>query len=276
MLPYRTLIAGFLAAATIVAAGVVGAGSSAPNAGPPPSLDMRDLTWPEVRDAVARGYTTVIVPTGGIEQNGLHMILAKHDDIVGWAAEKIASELNKTLVVPVVSYVPQLGGNVGYPGTIGISPAAFAGVLEGIAGSLKDSGFKTICFIGDHSDSQEIQAAVAERLTRAWAGSGVRVVQIDAYYDDKAQYAALAAEGETRATIGEHAGIIDTSELMAINSKGVDLTQVASPFWPWAQSGSSGEPSRASAERGKRLIEMRIQAAVTEIRRVLAAHDGTG
>ncbi len=32
----------------------------------------------EVRDAIAAGKTTVIIPTGGTEQNGPHMVLGKH------------------------------------------------------------------------------------------------------------------------------------------------------------------------------------------------------
>ena len=36
----------------------------------PDTVDMADMTWVEVRSAIERGYTTAIVPTGGIEQNG--------------------------------------------------------------------------------------------------------------------------------------------------------------------------------------------------------------
>ena len=40
---------------------------------------LEELTWTEVRDAVAAGTTTVIIPTGGTEQNGPHMVLGKHN-----------------------------------------------------------------------------------------------------------------------------------------------------------------------------------------------------
>src|ERR1700674_2794767 len=73
----------------------------------PNTLYMPEMTWIEVRSALDRGYTTVIVPTGGIEQNGPHMILGKHDYIVRYTAERIATELGRTLVAPVVSYVPE-------------------------------------------------------------------------------------------------------------------------------------------------------------------------
>ena len=44
--------------------------------------DISDLTWLEVRDAIQSGIRTVVVPSGGIEQNGPHMIIGKHDHIV--------------------------------------------------------------------------------------------------------------------------------------------------------------------------------------------------
>jgi hypothetical protein len=103
----------------------------------PDTVEMADMTWVEVRSAIARGYTVAIVPTGGIEQNGPHMVLGKHDYIVRTAAGRIARELGRTLVTPVVSFVPEGGydpptGNMQFPGTLGIPEPVFAQVLEGI------------------------------------------------------------------------------------------------------------------------------------------------
>src|SRR5579864_2199655 len=64
----------------------------------PDTVEIADMTWVEVRSAIARGYATVIVPSGGIEQNGPHMILGKHDYIVRANAERIAAQLGHTLV----------------------------------------------------------------------------------------------------------------------------------------------------------------------------------
>src|SRR5712671_6463620 len=103
----------------------------------PDTVEIADMTWVEVRSAVARGYTTVIVPSGGVEQNGPHMILGKHDLIVRFAAGRIAAQLGKTLVAPVIPFVPEGDydppqGHLRFPGTIGVSEQAFAGMLDGI------------------------------------------------------------------------------------------------------------------------------------------------
>jgi creatinine amidohydrolase/Fe(II)-dependent formamide hydrolase-like protein len=156
-----------------------------------------------------------------------------------------------------------------FPGTIGVPDAVFAGVLEGIARSLKVGGFKVICFIGDHGQSQAVQADVAKRLSAEWAKDGVRVVAIGAYYDDKAEIARLLAQGRTRAEVGQHASIIDTSELMSIAPKGVDLSRYRAAL---EDTGVSGDPTTASAKLGASLLAMRIAAAANEIRSLQATH----
>ena len=240
----------------------------------PAGVEMQDMTWVEVRAALDAGYTTVLVPTGGIEQNGPHMILGKHDYIIAEAARRIAKEVGHTLVAPVVAYVPEgaydpPSGHMRFPGTLGVPDPVFAGVLEGIARSLKAGGFKLICFVGDHGQSQAVQAEVAKRLSAEWAKYGVRAAQIGSYYDDKAQIARLIAEGRTREQVGQHASIIDTSELMSVAPKGVDLSRYRAAI---EDTGVSGDPTTASAELGASLLQMRIAAAANEIRALQATH----
>ena len=66
------------------------ASAQAPAVPQPESVFLEDLTWIEVRDAIAGGKTTVIIPTGGTEQNGPHMALGKHNYLVKYKAGEIA------------------------------------------------------------------------------------------------------------------------------------------------------------------------------------------
>jgi creatinine amidohydrolase len=243
----------------------------------PNTIDLVDMTWVEVQTALEHGYTTVIVPTGGIEQNGPHMVLGKHDYIVRHAADRIAAELGHTLVAPVLSYVPEgtyepPSGHMRFPGTIGVPEPAYAATIEGIARSLKAGGFKVICFIADHGGSQAPQAETAARLNAEWTGQGVQVIDVDTYYSDAAQVAMLLGQGENRADIGEHASIIDTSELMAVHPEGVDLGRARDQPFTLRPSGVIGNPTDASAERGRQLLEIRIRSAVQQIRARMTAH----
>src|SRR5688572_26116154 len=99
------------------------------------SVFLEELTWMEVRDAIKAGKTTAIIPTGGTEQNGPHMVLGKHNFLVKYKAGEIAKKLGNALVAPVVAYVPEgdidpPSGHMRFAGTITTPQDVFAKVLE--------------------------------------------------------------------------------------------------------------------------------------------------
>jgi creatinine amidohydrolase/Fe(II)-dependent formamide hydrolase-like protein len=234
--------------------------------------ELADLTWPEVRALLHAGHTTAIVPTGGIEQNGPHLVLGKHQRVVRRAALAIAERLGDALVLPVIAYVPEgriepPEGHMRFPGTVGVPEAVFQATLEATARSLARHGFRTICFVGDSGGNQAGQAAVAERLSREWGARGARVVHVGDYYARNGQVERLLAEGETRASIGTHAGIRDTSEVMAAYPQGVRPDRILPGHDPsMVGSGVDGDPTRASAARGEAMLALKVEAAVRQIR----------
>jgi len=72
----------------------------------PDTVFVQELTWTEVAARVRAGTRSVIVPTGGTEQNGPHMVLGKHNFIIREASERIARGPGGTLVAPVVAQEP--------------------------------------------------------------------------------------------------------------------------------------------------------------------------
>lgn len=246
-------------------------------AGAPPddTVELASMTQSALHAARAAGFSTVIVPTGGLEQNGPHMILGKHDYLVAHAARRIARTLGRTLVAPVIPFVPEgdydpPSGHLRFPGTIGVPDSVLAGVLEGVARRLKAAGFTTIVFIGDHGQSQPVQAGVAARLSHEWATAGVQVAQIATYYTAPEQAVTLRQEGFSDAEIGQHASVVDTSEMLAVHPAGVYLGRYRPPSFRLEDTGVYGDPTRSGAALGERLIRMRIDAAVREIRAVRA------
>lgn len=229
------------------------------------TVETERMTWTEIRDAVAAGKTTVIIPTGGTEQNGPHMVTGKHNFIVAETARRIALRLGNALVAPVLAYVPEGDiasgeGHMAYPGSISVPPQVFARVLQAAAESFKAHGFKTIVFLGDSGPNQEPQRQLAAELSQAWAGEGVRVLNTDSYYAGNGQVEMLKSEGESDAAIGQHASIRDTSELMAVWPGGVRTGKFAADA-----EGVSGDPSHASAERGEKLLALKVDAGVRDI-----------
>ena len=118
----------------------------------PDTVFLEELTWTEVRDALADGTTTVIIPTGGTEQNGPHMVLGKHNYLVKHKAGEVARRLGNTLVAPVMAYVPEGDvdpptGHMRFPGTITTPPEVFEQVLEFAARSFRQHGFRDIALV---------------------------------------------------------------------------------------------------------------------------------
>ena len=234
------------------------------------SVFLEELTWTEVRDAIRAGKTTAIVPTGGTEQNGPHMVLGKHNLIVAFTAREIARRLGDALVAPVVAYVPEgeidpPSGHMWAPGTLTLPDADFAKLLDSAARSLRAHGFLDIVFIGDSGGNQAGAEAVAKALNEEWADTPVRVHQIAAYYSANGFADWLRAQGESSEDIGVHAGIEDTSQLLAIHPEGVRRDRLA-PGRAGDGSGVVGNPTRATAEYGRKGLELKIDAAVHAIR----------
>ncbi|HBP18526.1 MAG TPA: hypothetical protein DEA08_12175, partial [Planctomycetes bacterium] len=238
LLPFRKIAAGWsemlimtrptriLLLVTLLLAGGVLAAELTQRGQQPQRVQLAELTWTEVRDRIAAGTRTVIVPTGGTEQNGPHMILGKHNHVVARTAERIAQELGDCLVAPTMAYVPE--GRIDPPvdhmrkaGTLSLREEVFEGVLEDTARSLAQHGFTTIAFLGDSLNNQAPQARVAAKLNAEWAGRGVRVIHLDEYYAQNGQIAWLQQRGFADEQIGGHAGIRDTSELLAAHPEGV-------------------------------------------------------
>lgn len=257
----------FLVAALFAATPVLAQGQA--------NVLMEKMTSYEIRDAIAGGKTTVILPSGGTEQNGPHMAIGKHNFRALANAQTIARRLGNALVAPVIVYVPEGNydpptGHLRYPGTLGVPEAVYAGVLEGAARSLKLHGFKNIVLIGEHGSDQQGQEDVAAKLNKEWAGSGVRVHAIGVYYrgDAEGDAAVMMKRGITRAEMGNHADVRDTSMMMAIDPAMVhnDRREAGT-----AKNGVEGDPRRASAEIGRALVTRVVDRSVDAIRKSIAA-----
>lgn len=233
------------------------------------SLWIAQSTTFELRSALKAGANTVIIPTAGTEQNGPYLPIGKHHEVVSYNAQQIAEKLGQTFIAPVLDYTPEgriqpPEGHMRFAGTISLREETFERVLEDAARSLKQHGFTRICFLGDSGPNQAPQARVAERLNKEWEGQDARVLSVDAYYNEGqgSANAWLQSMGEKMEAIGTHAGISDTSQMMAIKPITVRPLPSAAPA---QDSGVVGDPRHATAAYGKHILDARVNAAVTQI-----------
>jgi creatinine amidohydrolase len=234
----------------------------------PDTVFIDELTWEETRDALKAGKRTAIIPTGGTEKNGYHMVLGKHNYVVTHAANLMARRLGNTLVAPVIQYVPEGDPDRQNPGAISLPSPAYDTLLDAAARSLKAHGFNEILFIGDSGGNQAGMNAVATKLNEEWASAGAKVYALTDYYEGgRDHYRAwmLAAFGYDDTIVGSHAGISDTSQMLHVHPAGVRKTQIT----PWGgpkDSGVTGDPVKATAEIGRMGIEFKVNAAIGQYR----------
>jgi creatinine amidohydrolase len=260
-----------LTSSTLIALALVvtPAFTQAPSVPQPDSVFLEELTWMEVRDALAAGKTTVIIPTGGTEQNGPHIVLGKHNYLVKYKAGEIAKQLGNALVAPVVAYVPEgeinpPTGHMRYAGTITTPQDVFVKVLEYAARSFKQHGFVDIALVGDSGGNQEGQRLVAAALNKEWAATPARVHHVTAYYPGRGDDW-VVSQGVSAADVGTHAGTHDTASLMYINPSMLRVDKLVVGKSGDGQ-GHVGNPAKATALFGRRILEMQIEDGTKQIR----------
>lgn len=164
------------------------------------SVWSEELTWMEIRDALAAGTRTIIVSTGGVEQNGPYTVTGKHNVILRGQCESLARRLGNALCAPIVAFVPEGSieprtGHMRYPGTISVKETTFRALLDDIASSYAANGFTEVILIGDSGGNQSGLRATADVLNARWQGKGSVARYIPEFYDNDAVVARMKELG---------------------------------------------------------------------------------
>jgi creatinine amidohydrolase/Fe(II)-dependent formamide hydrolase-like protein len=239
------------------------------------SVFIEELTWPEIREAQAAGKTSAVIVAGGIEQNGPHMALAKHNVIARYVGGQIAERLGNALVYPVVPFSMagdpiEKTNHMRLPGTISLPSEVFLGVVRGVAMSAISAGFKNVYVLGDHGGGQSELRLAAETLDADWRGKGVRVYYLT---NTGAAQRVNAYLKERKITPGGHAGVAESAQVMFIDQQKLMRKDkyAAAAAGPESATGSNGDPALATADMGKTFLDMKVTDAVEQIRKVTVA-----
>ncbi len=239
---------------------------------------LEQLTWMEIRDLIADGTTTVIIPTGGIEENGPYLATGKHNLILEATCPAIAEKLGNTLCAPIVKFVPQ--GNINppsglmlFPGTISLSAETYEALLSDIASSLRQSGFTDIVLIGDSGGNQSGMANVAEKLAERWATDNTRIHFVREFYDPGWEATEQYTERELGVAESRHDGYHDdiwvTAMMMVTDPEQVRYTQRVDVGLA-SINGVAIEPLNEAIQLGRNMIEFRAGLSADAIRDALS------
>jgi creatinine amidohydrolase/Fe(II)-dependent formamide hydrolase-like protein len=230
---------------------------------------IEDLTWMEVRDALREGKSTVIVATGGVEQNGPYLVTGKHNVVLRATTEAIARQLGNALVAPIVPFVPE--GDIDppslhmkYPGTVSLTEDTYRRLLVDICQCFRVHGFRDIVLLGDSGGNQEGMQAVAQQLAAQWTASDTHIHFIPEYYDYTGLAQWLTEQGVVQTDEGLHDDFAITAQMLSVNPTSVRMEEriAADKF---RINGVELAPADKSIEWGRRIVAYRAEQTVAAI-----------
>jgi creatinine amidohydrolase len=226
------------------------------------------LTWEEMNGAIA-AQPVVVLPTGSTEQHGPHLPL----DVDVFLAESVCLELgrrvpDRVLVLPPVPF----GLNrhhLDFPGTIHIEPEVFIAFCLNVTKSVAYHGFQKILIVNGHGSNMPLVDLVARRT----------VLETDSlcaalnYYS----FGIEAFQRVKESSVMAHADEFETSLYLYLAPERVRLDRAVadndvvgkymssdsttpyvrfSDYWGrWTRVGVHGDPTAASAEKGRVIWE---------------------
>lgn len=210
-------------------------------------MRLASLTWPDVE--AGAGSSILAVPLGSTEQHGPHLPLSTDTDIAVALANELSRRMPSVIVAPSIPYGSS-GEHAGFAGTLSIGQEVLESLLIELGRSC--DAFAGVIIVSAHGGNAEPVARAVQRLRsegrRVSAWSPACADPSDSHAG-RAETSVLLALGSEHVAIGK-AAAGDTrpiQELMpALRSGGVSAV---------SPSGVLGDPSDATAEYGKLLLE---------------------
>jgi creatinine amidohydrolase/Fe(II)-dependent formamide hydrolase-like protein len=243
------------------------------------SVWMEDLTWMEVRDAIAGGKTTALILTGGVESNGPYLATGKHNIVLKVMGESIARKLGNALVAPILTMEPgRPDGPRVAPGSVVLSQETYRAVLNDMALSLKGMGFKNVIMMGDSGGNQGGMKDVTATLNAKITDGSARFYYIAEYYDyESLQRFARAQgvneqikEGASSGSDGIHDEFV-IDAIMAVHNPDTIRIKQRIKANKATINGVNLLPIEKTIEMGKKIVEQRTKLTVDAIAKAMAA-----
>jgi creatinine amidohydrolase len=252
-------------------------------------MRWEELSAPEI-DALDRNGTIITLPVGSVEQHGRHMPLGTDTMLAQAVALAAAERLKPRVAVLPPPWYGYSGHHMRFAGTVTLKSETLIALVEDIAESVIAHGFKRLLVINGHGGNNALIDLLASRLGERHHNKA-RIACLT--------YFALAREAieklrESRIGGMGHACEFETSmmqhlrpELVSIAKAVVCYPDPGSPFLntdllgsslvrtyrdfgDLSTSGTFGDPSLATAEKGGEFFE----AVVGELVRFIEDFSG--
>ncbi len=233
------------------------------------------LRHPQVAELISDA-SVFVLPLGAVEQHGPHLPFVTDLLIADAVAEAVVAERGDELGLWLLEPLAYTKSNehARFPGSVWLGPELMLGVLDAIGRAVAATGARRLVFLNGHGGNTAL-LNVACRELRLAHGLLTFVVHPSVPPD----HGGTSAAGELG--MGVHAGLHETSMLLHLRPDLVDLASATRNVPEWLQAndhvrfgggvsfgwladdfgpdGHIGDPTGATAELGKSLIETAVQ-----------------
>lgn len=234
-----------------------------------------NLNYPSIQASAED--VVVVLPLGAIEQHGPHLAVVTDIDIVTHLAATCEAALSdRVLLCPTLPFGAS-HHHLSFGGTISIQPALYTQVIVDMVGSLLQSGFRRIVLLNGHGGNiTPVKQALAV-LGAGSAEANAANIALVTYWELAGK--PFAGEAPMESPALSHACEYETSMMLYLFPEKVWMEKAerarrpaSNGYIPWeddepyrgvtlfkqtafiSSNGSSGEPQKATAEKGAHLI----------------------
>jgi creatinine amidohydrolase len=245
------------------------------------------MTRPEL-DALDRDRTVVVLPLGSVEQHGPHLGLGT-DSLLSAAVAMGAIDRARgdppgvVLPPPWYGYSPH---HMSFPGTVTLRAETFLNLVQDIADSVLTHGFRRLLLLNGHGGNAGIMDVALSEIGRRWRGrariAGATYFQLVGHRQAEFRESAAGGTG--------HACELETSLMLHLVPEaahperaracypqtgspfrqtdlfGVSLARGYIDFRDLSPTGTFGDPTLASAEKGARIFAICVEETLALLR----------
>lgn len=243
-----------------------------------------EFSWPASEEMLKR-VDVALLPVGAIEQHGPHLPLDTDAFDADYMARRVAQACSdpKPLVLPLISYGVSYHHD-DFPGTISVTNDTFARLVYDVGVAVARNGIRKLVIINGHGGNAPSLNHAAQMINRdthifVCVDTGeTSDVDIEAFIDTPNDVHAGEIETSTSLATRPHLVHMEAAEkrVPQFSSRYLDFTSQRGVPWhahtsKISDSGVMGDPTRATAEKGKRIWETMIAhmvALVEDLKRM--------
>jgi creatinine amidohydrolase len=242
-------------------------------------LRWEQNTSPALAAAVAKD-PIVILPVGSIEQHGNHLPVGcdanSAEAVALRAAEGLAGAAHPVLLLLPPLWYGYSPHHMGFAGTVTLRSETFLGVVQDVVESVLSQGVRRIVILNGHGGNVSSLDVVAARLGQIWHGKA-RIVAVTYFHlaaprqrefrQSERGGMGHACEFETSVQLAIHADLVDmpaavscyphlSSSRQSTDLFGISLVRSYHDFKDLSPSGTLGDPSLASRDKGEKILRI--------------------